>query len=117
MDLSGAHEPSRFGDAIAPAAFMHDDRRPAPDQRLQSLDVHIVDVLAHLESLLRASHSIQRALLALRTEAPPPSLTPLQQSFTVLRDNVNNMRHDCQMLAGIVEDLMAGIDALADQQS
>ena len=45
---------------------------PEVEKQLQLLDVSIVDVLSHLEALLRESHSIQRALLQLRSEAPPP---------------------------------------------
>jgi hypothetical protein len=95
---------------------MHDVRQTSTDHQLQSLDVHIVDVLAHLESLLRASHLIQRALLKLRAEAPPPSPAPPKQTLASLRDNVHGMRRDCQMLAGIIEDLMSGIESLSESR-
>lgn len=81
--------------------------------QIQTLDVAIVDVLAHLEALLRASHSIQRALLELRSEAPPPSPAPPEATLEVLRTNTDQMRQDCQTLIGIIEDLASGIDALA----
>ena len=92
------------------------ERDTSTDHQLQNLDVSIVDVLAHLEALLRGSHSIQRALLKLRTEAPPPSLTPPKTSLSVLRTNVDQMRQDCQMLGGIIEDIASGIESLAVQE-
>ena len=48
---------------------MHKHESPDVEQQLQVLDVGIVDVLSHLEALLRHSHSIQRALVQLRSEA------------------------------------------------
>jgi hypothetical protein len=95
---------------------MHDVRQRSTDLELMSLDVHVVDVLAHLESLLRASHLIQRALLTLRAEAPPPAPEPTGESLASLRDNVYGMRRDCQMLNGIIDDLMAGIESLAQSR-
>ena len=89
------------------------DQERSRDERLQELDVHIVDVLAHLEALLRASHTIQRALLTLRAEAPPPSAPPRQDHIAVLHDNAHGMRSDCQMLSGIVDDLITGIGRLS----
>jgi hypothetical protein len=99
-----------------------DDRQrtstePRAQHQIQSLDVSIVDVLAHLEALLRASHSIQRALLTLRTEAPPPSLALPQATIAALRTNAAQMRRDRQTLGGIVEDLMSGIEALSAPKS
>jgi hypothetical protein len=79
---------------------------PSPDDQIQSLDVH-------LEALLRSSHSIQRALLKLRAEAPPPAPAPANETVRVLRNHAQQMRRDCQMLSGIVEDLSGGIESLA----
>jgi hypothetical protein len=95
----------------------HTSTQQQTQHQLQSLDVGIVDVLAHLEALLRGSHSIQRALLKLRREAPPPSLAPTEATIGVLRTNATQMRRDCQTLGGIIEDLMSGIEALAVQKS
>ena len=81
------------------------------DQQLQVLDVHIVDVLAHLEALLRHSHSIQRALLKLRSEAPPPAPTPLAAVSQTLTGHSREMKRECEMLAEIVTDLTERIEA------
>jgi hypothetical protein len=96
---------------------MTDYQPVAKDHQVQTLDVQLVDVLAHLEALLRHSHSIQRALLKLRAEAPPPTPAAPQHSIAVLRDHAGQMREDCLMLTGIVEDMMSGIESLAVQKS
>ena len=91
---------------------MPDTPNPSIDRKVQALDVHIVDVLAHLEALLRHSHSIQRGLLTLRAEAPPPAPASTEHGVAAMRAHAREMRHDCQILSGIVEDLAAGIDAI-----
>ena len=82
------------------------------DERVQTLDVHIVDVLAHLEALLRHSHSIQRALLKLRTEAAPPLPAPSKDVLAALQHSAQQMQVDWHMLGSIIDDLIIGIDAL-----
>jgi hypothetical protein len=82
------------------------------DEHLQVLDVHVVDVLAHLEALLRHSHSIQRALLQLRGEAPPPRVAPPKAVLADLRDHAQQMGQECRMLGEIITDLAAGIEML-----
>jgi hypothetical protein len=82
------------------------------DRRLQVLDVHIVDVLAHLEALLRHSHSIQRALLQLRGEAPPPGRGPAEDVLAALHNHARDMRRECAMLGEIIDDLSGGIETL-----
>ena len=84
------------------------------NEHLQVLDVHVVDVLAHLEALLRHSHSIQRALLQLRSEAPPPTPAPLRKEMTAaLVAHGRDMQRECDMLAEIIRDLTAGLEALS----
>jgi hypothetical protein len=83
------------------------------DKQLQILDVHIVDALAQLEALLRHSHSIQRALLKLRDEAPPPTPTPTAAALDALRSHADEMAEDCETLLGIIADLSRDIEALA----
>ena len=89
------------------------NRDRSVDERLQNLDVHVVDVLAHLEALLRHSHSVQRALLTLRAEAPPPMPAPTEKVVGTLNDHAHQMRRDCELLAEIIEDLIAGIGVLS----
>jgi hypothetical protein len=82
------------------------------DDQLQTLDVQIVDVLAQLEALLRHSHSIQRELLKLRAEAPPPRPAPPERVKTLLTAHATDMRRDCKTLTRIVAELSVGIGAL-----
>ena len=82
------------------------------NQQLQVLDLHVVDVLSHLEALLRHSHHIQRMLLKLRAEAPPPAPASLQAALPVLNRQLSDMRQDCDMLAEILRDMATGIQAL-----
>lgn len=83
------------------------------DQQLQLLDVHIVDVLAHLEGLLRQSHTIQRTLLKLRAEAPPPDPASVAAVLPALRGLSDDMRRQWGMLGEIIEDLATDVEALA----
>jgi hypothetical protein len=93
---------------------MSPTHQPDPVQeRIQVLDVHVVDVLAHLEALLRNSHSIQRGLLQLRGEAPPPTPAPSRAVLAGLRQHGEELRRECAMLAEIIEDMIAGIDELS----
>ena len=79
------------------------------------MDVYIVDVLSHLEALLRHSHSIQRALLQLRSEAPPPHPAKMPRVITTLREHTSGMQHECALLDEIIQDLSEGVDTLADK--
>ncbi len=85
------------------------------DQRLQTIDVQIVDVLAQLEGLLRHSHSLQRVLLTLRSEAPPPGPISLRSAIPQLSDHAEHMRRDCAMLCDIINELAAGVIELQAQ--
>jgi hypothetical protein len=85
------------------------------EQRLQILDVSIVDVLSHLEALLRHSHSIQRALLQLRSEAPLPPAQYSDDAVTVLTDHQDEMQREWRMLGEIIQDLSNGIRGLKNE--
>ena len=82
------------------------------EHQLQILDVHVVDVLAHLEALLRHSHSIQRALLKRRSEAPPPRRASAERVFGELDEQAIGIRNEWEMLGEIIKDLVAGIQNL-----
>ena len=91
--------------------------RPQPtegvDQQLQLLDVHVVDVLAHLEGLLRHSHTLQRTLLKLRAEAPPPDPASVAAVLPALRRLSDDMQRQWGLLGEIIDDLATDIGALA----
>ena len=86
------------------------------EQRLQVLDVGVVDVLSHLEALLRQSHTIQRSLLQLRSEAPPPAPEMPQHVISGLRTHAEYMRREWAMLGDIIDDLTIGIHHLGGSQ-
>jgi hypothetical protein len=92
---------------------VHKHESPDVEQQLQVLDVGIVDVLSHLEALLRHSHSIQRALLQLRSEAPPPPLQVPEQLCTTLTTHAQDMQRESAMLGDIIGDLTTGIHRLS----
>jgi hypothetical protein len=87
------------------------------EHQLQVLDVGIVDVLSHLEALLRHSHSIQRALLQLRSEAPPPPTQVDERIMATLTAHAQDMRREWTMLGEIINDLEAGIHRLSGAES
>jgi hypothetical protein len=88
------------------------DSYSSVEEQLQVLDVQIVDVLAHLEALLRHSHSIQRALLQMRHAAPPPRPAPTGALLGPLHNRARDMGRECEMLSQIVDDLARGIETV-----
>ena len=92
---------------------MHRQQSRDVEQQLQMLDVGVVDVLAHLEALLRHSHSVQRALLQLRSEAPPPALQMPEEVCGILTEHAQDMRRAWATLGGIIGDLTLGIHRLS----
>ena len=90
---------------------MSEDQR-AIEHRLQVMDVYIVDVLAHIEALLRHTHSMQRVLLKLRSEAPPPRPSTPPRVVTALRGHITELQRESGLLQQIIQDLLAGVDML-----
>ena len=92
---------------------MSDDQRAgATEHRLQVMDVYIVDVLAHIEALLRHTHSMQRVLLQLRSEAPPPRPSTPPRVVTALRGHAAELQRESGLLQQIIQDLLTGVDTL-----
>src|SRR5262245_26041758 len=85
--------------------------RPVEHQ-LQVLDVYIVDILAHLEALLRHTHSMQRVLLRLRSEAPPPGPTTPAPAIAALRGHATELLRESGLLRQIIQDIQTAIDGL-----
>ena len=84
------------------------------ERKLQVLDVSIVNALLHLEALLWQCQSIQRALVQLRNEAPPPPLQVPERAITTLTRHMEEMRQEGAMLGEIIGDLTASIRRLSD---
>ena len=92
------------------------DPAKTAERQLQILDTMIVDVLSHLEALLRHSHSIQRHLLGLREEAPPPHVK-YERAGPVLHKHASEMHGECAMLAQLILDIATGVNRLAGQSN
>lgn len=84
----------------------------AGEHQLQVLDVYIVDILAHIEALLRHTHSTQRVLLRLRSEAPPPGPITPPPAIAALRGHATELHRESGLLRQIIQDLQAGVEAL-----
>ena len=108
-DISGVAESGQISCSLN--GMSHTREAPGLDKRLQVLDVSIVDVLSHLEALLRQSHSIQRGLLQLRSEAPPPPLQLSDKLNAELTGRSDEMHREWAMLGDIIRDLRTGIHA------
>ena len=94
---------------------MSHKQAPKRETQLQMLDVSNVDVLSHLEALLRHSHSIERGLLELRSEAPQPPPHMYEGERAVLTGHVDEMHREWAMLGEIIRDLDTGIRRLNDE--
>jgi hypothetical protein len=90
----------------------HGGGREAIEHQLQAMDVYIVDVLANIEALLRHAHSMQRVLLGLRSEAPPPHKRTSPRAIAALREHAAQLQNESGLLQQIVQDLQAGVDTL-----
>jgi len=90
----------------------HVPEETAIEHQLQVMDVYIVDVLAHIEALLRHTHSMQRVLLRLRSEAPPPRRSTPPLVVTALREHASALQRESGLLQQIVQDLQEGVSAL-----
>jgi hypothetical protein len=86
-------------------------------EAVQVVDVQVVDVLAHLEALLRSAHTLQRAALKLRSEAPPPNnpATYADRNRVVhdIRHQVGALAQTADSLSRVIEDLGRSTDDLA----
>jgi hypothetical protein len=92
----------------------HKQESPDIETQLQMLDVSNVDILSHLEALLRHSHSIERGLLELRSETPRPPHT-YDGERAALTGHVDEMHREWAMLGEIIGDLNTGIRRLSDE--
>ena len=93
----------------------HKQESPDMETQLQMLDVSNVDVLSHLEALLRHSHSIERDLLELRSETPQPPPHTYDGERAALTGHVDEMHREWAMLGEIIGDLNTGIRRLNDE--
>jgi hypothetical protein len=75
-----------------------------PERQSQILDVHLLDVLAQIEALLRGGRDVQRAALRVRHIAG--SSMPQRRAAAVkVKKHVAQMRKECRMLNRVVDEL------------
>ena len=82
------------------------------EKRLQPLDVGVVDVLSHLEALVRHNHSIERDLLRLRTAALPLPVRMSEDVSAAFTGHLDEMHREWAMLGDILRDFRAGLRGL-----
>lgn len=68
------------------------------------LDVHLLDVLAQIEALLRGGRDVQRAALRVR-DVTGHSAAQRRAAAVKVQKHVAEMRKECRELAGIVDKL------------
>ena len=72
-------------------------------------------MLSHLEALLRHSHSVQRALLQLRSEAPPPPIQMAEEVSAAFTRHVDEMHREWAMLGDIIRDFRTGLKGFSGE--
>jgi hypothetical protein len=79
------------------------DKSPA-ELNADLMDVHVVDILGHVEALLRSTREIQRGILKVR--GAPPSLTgsEREQAASDVRQRVDRMLKECDSLRDAVSE-------------
>jgi hypothetical protein len=103
--------------------WLHSDGMAGPrskdaDRQSEWLDVHLLDVLAQIEALLRNGREVQRE--SLRFRGVPSTVTPAERRKAAARITqlAARMLADSRALSGVLRDLSAGakkLDRLAKQ--
>ena len=76
----------------------------ASELKADALDVHILDLLAEIEALLRNVREIQRAALRLRGVPVVLSSGDRSDALTDIQKRVNEMRSQCRSLESALEE-------------
>lgn len=84
------------------------------DQRTGVLDVHVLDVLAQVEALLRGAREIQRQILRVRGVPRRRSLAQRRSAATVVRQTAREMLEDSRALAGVLRELQRDAETLQE---
>ena len=78
------------------------------------IDVHLLDIAAQIEALLRSVREIQHDVMRLRGVAP---LNPATDPGDHLQSRLQAMLHECRALQDAVEDAAVTAAALTDRTS
>jgi hypothetical protein len=76
----------------------------SPESQSQILDVHLLDVLAQIEALLRAGRDVQREALRVRSVAGTGA-TRRRAAAVKIQKHVVQMRKECRELDRVVQEL------------
>ena len=82
------------------------------DQRTGVLDVHVLDVLAQVEALLRGAREIQRQILRVRGVPRPPSATHRRMAAAIVRKTARQMLEESRGLASVLRELQREAETL-----
>jgi predicted RNA-binding Zn ribbon-like protein len=74
--------------------------KSADDKQADALDVHVLDIAAHLEAILRGIRELQKHLLQIRGAVPGSSG---EDPRTKARERLARMLHECEGLREAVE--------------
>jgi hypothetical protein len=69
------------------------------------LDVQLLDVLAQVEAVLRHGREVQREALRVRDVPSPVNPQERRAAGTAVRQRVDQMDKECNVLCGVVRDL------------
>jgi phage host-nuclease inhibitor protein Gam len=76
----------------------------SPEAHSQILDVHLLDVLAQVEAVLRGGRDVQREGLRVRNVAGA-SAAKRRASAVKIQKHVAQMRKECRALTRVVDEL------------
>jgi hypothetical protein len=82
------------------------------DQRTGVLDVHVLDVLAQVEALLRGAREIQRQILRVRGVPRRRSAAQRRSAAIVVRKTARQMVEESRALAAVLRELERETDML-----
>ena len=82
------------------------------DERTGELDVHVLDVLAQVEALLRGAREIQRQILRVRGVPRRRSTSQRRAAASAVRKTAQQMLEESRALSVILRDLRREADTL-----
>ena len=86
--------------------------RPPIENRLNALDVTLLDVFAQAEALLRCARDIQRHVLKLRGATGMPAGGQRAAVIEKMRSAASEMRKESDAMRPLIRDISKGVDDL-----
>jgi hypothetical protein len=82
------------------------------DEQTGVLDVHVLDLLAQVEALLRGAREIQRQILRVRGVPRQKSATQRRAAATVVRKTARQMLDESRALLAVLRQLQREAESL-----